>query len=435
MSMVTKEVIVVGGSITGIQTAIDLGNRGYKVYLVEASPSIGGRMAQLDKTFPTNDCSICILAPKMIEAYQHPNVVPMTYSEVAGISGTVGNFKVKVRRKSRYVDIEKCTGCGECIEKCPTKVKNEFDLDLGMRKAIYVPFPQAVPRKVTIDPVNCKMISKGKCGVCKKVCQRGAIDYELKDEIVELEVGALVICTGFDFYDMAKMPEYGYGRIRNVVTAMEFERLLNASGPTMGHLVRASDHQDPKKIAFIHCAGSRDLHHMKYCTGVCCMHSIKEAILAHEHDADVETFLFYIDLRTAGRNFYEYLQRANKDYKVNYIRSKVGKIKEDNKGNPIVVYEDMKAGGLKQMTVDMVVLAQALTVGRGSQEVGKTLGLQFDNDGFIKIPDILRKPMDTTIEGILACGFCQGPMDIPQSVAQASGAAARVMELFETQKA
>jgi heterodisulfide reductase subunit A len=433
--MPSKDVMVIGGSITGIQSAIDLASRGFKVYLVEASPSIGGRMAQLDKTFPTNDCSICILAPKMTECYQHPNVVPMTYSEVVSISGKVGDFKVKVKKKSRFVDQEKCTGCGECIEKCPTKVKNEFDMDLGQRKAIYIPFPQAVPRKVTIDPVNCKMLTAGKCGVCKKVCQRGAIDYELKDEMIELDIGALIVCTGFDFYDLSKMPEYGYGRFPNVVTAMEFERLLNASGPTMGHLVRPSDHKEPRTIAFVQCAGSRDVRHRPYCSGICCMHSIKEAILAHEHDNKVETFIFYIDLRTGGKNFYEYLKRAKKDYKVNYVRSKVGRITVDKAGNPVLWYEDTKGMALKNMTVDMVVLAQALMASKGTLAVGKVLGLGLDKDGFLDIPDPLRKPMDTSVEGIFACGFCQAPMDIPQSVAQASGAAARVSEVLEGLKA
>jgi heterodisulfide reductase subunit A len=435
MRMVSREVMVIGGSITGIQTAIDLASRGFKVHLVEATPSIGGRMTQLDKTFPTNDCSICILAPKMIECYQHPNVVPMTYSEVIGISGTVGEFKVKVKKKARYVDQDKCTGCGDCIEKCPAKVDNEFDMELGQRKAIYIPFPQAVPRKMTIDPNVCKMLTSGKCGVCKKVCQRGAIDYEMKDEVVELDIGAIVVCTGFDFYDMTRMPEYGYGKFPNVVTAMEFERLLNASGPTMGHLVRASDHKEPKTVAFIQCAGSRDERHRPYCTGICCMHSIKEAVLAHEHDDKVETFIFYIDLRTGGKNFYEYKVRAGKDYKVNYVRAKVGRITVDEAENPVLWYEDTRGRALKSMTVDMVVLAQALIASKGTQEVVRTLGLQVDDYGFIRVPDELGKPMDTTVPGIFACGFCQAPMDIPQSVAQGSGAAARVSEVLEGFKA
>jgi heterodisulfide reductase subunit A len=429
--MSSKNVLVVGGSIVGIQTSIDLANMGYRVHLVESTPSIGGRMAQLDKTFPTNDCSICILAPKMIECHQHPNVNCMTYSEVVGIDGKVGNFKAKILKKPRYVDLEKCTGCGDCIEKCPTKVKSEFDMELGPRKAIYMPFPQAVPKKVTIDATHCRFFTKGKCKVCEKTCQAGAIDYEQKEEIVEIDVGAVVVCTGLDFYDMKNLPEYGYGRIPNVVTAMEFERMLSASGPTLGHLQRPSDEKEPLKIAFIQCAGSRDVKHKLHCSGVCCMHSVKEAILANEHNNDTETYIFFMDLRAAGKDFQNYLHRAEDEYKVRYIRSRPGRITQNQSGDPVIWYEDTRERKNKNLTVDLVVLAQALVASEGSGKISEIMKLEIDDTGFLKIPDPVTQPVDTTVKGIFACGYCQSPMDIPEGVAQASGAAARVAEILE----
>jgi heterodisulfide reductase subunit A len=429
--MVSKEALVIGASIVGIQVSIDLANMGYKVHLVESTPSIGGRMAQLDKTFPTNDCSICILAPKMIECHQHPNIDCLTYSEVTGISGSAGDFKAMVRKKARYVDHDRCTGCGNCVEKCPKKVPNEFDMELGPRKAIYIPFPQAVPKKMTIDAENCIYLQKGKCRACEKACEANAIDFEQKDEVLELNVGAVVVCTGLDFYDMRNLPEYGYGKIANVVTAMEFERYLSASGPTLGHLKRPSDGKEPLKIGFIQCAGSRDVKHCLYCTGVCCMHSIKEAILTNEHNPQAESYIFYMDLRTAGKNFQEYLNRAGSEYNVNYIRSRPGRITENEKGDPVIWYEDTHDRKLRSLQVDLVVLAQALIASEGTKTVADTLSLRSDRFGFIEIPDPMTRPVDTSVKGIFACGFCQAPMDIPEGVAQASSAAARVAEMLE----
>lgn len=429
--MVSKEVLVAGGAITGIQASIDLANMGYEVHLVESQPTIGGRMAQLDKTFPTNDCSICILAPKMIECYQHPNVNCMTYSEVIGLEGGVGDFKVKIRKKPRYVDVEKCTGCEECVEKCPTKVGNEFDLGLGERKAIYLPFPQAVPKKVIIDPDNCVYMKTGKCRLCEETCQAGAIDLDQKEEIIELDVGAIVVCTGLDFYDMTKIPEYGYGKIPNVVTAMELERLMCASGPTMGRLQRPSDSREPTRIAFIQCVGSRDAKHNVHCSSVCCMHSVKEAILASEHNPDTQSYVFYTDLRAAGKGFQDYLKRAEKECGVEYIRSRPARIAENGGGDPIVRYEDTQERHLKSLEVDLVVLAQALVASSGTRALADIFKLGKDRFGFLDIPDPLMRPMDTTVPGIFACGFCQTPSDIPESIAQASGAAARVAETLE----
>jgi len=429
--MPSKDVMVIGGGVVGMQVSIDLANMGYKVDLVESDPSIGGRMAQLDKTFPTNDCSICILAPKMIECSQHPNINTMTYTEVIGIKGKVGDFRVTVRKKPRYVDLAKCTGCGECAEKCPTKVPNAFDMSLAPRKAIYIPFPQAVPKKMTIDPKHCLKLTKGKCGACKKVCAAGAIDYDQKEEIVDIKVGAVVVCTGFDFYDMTRLPEYGYGKIKNVVTAMEFERLLSASGPTLGHLKRPSDGKDPHEIAFVQCAGSRDKKHMMFCTGVCCMHSVKEAILANEHSPDTESTIFYIDLRAAGKGFQEYLKRAESEYKVKYIRARPGTITEASDGSPIIHYEDMQGRAIRTKQFDIVVLAQALIPSNGTKVLGDILGIEKDRFGYLNIPEPVMRPVDTSVPGIFACGYCQAPMDIPEGVAQASGAAARVAETLE----
>jgi len=426
--MVSNDILVIGAGIVGLQVSIDLANMGFQVHLVESQPSIGGRMAQLDKTFPTNDCSICILAPKMIECVQHPNIDTMTYSEVLDITGTMGDFDVKVQKKPRYVDVDKCTGCGECVEKCPTKAPNEFDLGMSERKAIYLPFPQAVPKKVTIDPTSCRMLTEGKCGICEKVCTAKAIDYEQKEETVQLNVGAVVVCTGFDLYDMTNVPEYGYGRLDNVMTAMEFERMLSASGPTLGHIQRPSDGKEPKTIAFIQCVGSRDVNCKPYCTSVCCMHSVKEAVIANEHDPDLKSYIFNIDLRVGGKGFQEYVHRAIKEYDVNFIRSRPGSITRNGDGDVVIWYEDTHEGTQETLQVELVVLAQALFASNGTKRVADILKVDMDQFGFLDIPDPLARPVDTTVQGIFACGFCQSPRDIPQGIVQASSAAARVAE-------
>jgi heterodisulfide reductase subunit A len=429
-------VLVVGGGIAGIQASIDLANMGFRVYLVEQTPSIGGRMAQLDKTFPTNDCSMCILAPKMIECANHPNVELLTYSEVQDISGGPGSFLVTVRRKPRYVDLSACTGCGDCAEKCPRRVPDEFNVGLGKRKAIYLPFPQAVPRKMTIDADVCLYLTKGRCRVCEDTCQAGAIDFEQQEEILQLQVGAVVLATGFDPFDPASLEEYGYGRTRNVITGLEFERLISASGPTGGQLERPSDGKVPESIAFIQCVGSRDVNYQPYCSSVCCMHATKEAILANEHYPGLKSFIFYTDMRAVGKQFQEYLIRAREEYDVTYVRSRPGKITvNEETGNPIVWYDAtvLKEAGdavrrVTNMEVDLVVLCQALVPHNVHDEMAKKLGLRLDDAGFIAIEDRLVHPVDTTVPGIFACGFCQGPQDIPDSVVQASATAARVAE-------
>ena len=427
-------VLVIGGGIAGIQAALDLADMGKKVYVVEKSPSIGGRMAQLDKTFPTNDCSICILAPKMADCYDHPNTEVLTYSEVKEISGQAGDFTVKVLKKARYVDPKKCTGCGECTEKCPTKASDEFNVGLGQRKAAHLYFLQAVPRVALIDRNACIRITKGptkegkpRCGLCIDVCQAGAIDFDQQDEEITLKVGAIIIATGFDPFDPTPLTEYGYGKYKNVVTAMEYERLICAAGPTGGHLHRLSeDQRDPKALAFIQCVGSRDLHHCKYCSSVCCMHATKEAILAREHDPEITSYIFYMDIRASGKGFQNYVIRAEKEYNVQYIRSRVAEITQDSEENPVIWYEDTASREVKSMTVDMVVLSTCMVPRADAADLAKIAGVALDEYNFVETSSL--SPVDTTVPGVFACGYCQGPMDIPESVAQASAAAARAAE-------
>jgi heterodisulfide reductase subunit A len=431
LNLATKSVLVIGGGIAGIQSSLDLANMGFQVYLVEKTPSIGGRMSQLDKTFPTNDCSMCILAPKMIEASRHPNIRLLTYSEVEGVAGNSGRFKVKIRKKARFVDEEKCTGCGTCMQKCPYKTDSEFEVGLSKRKAAYIPFPQAVPNVATIDPDTCIYIkSEGKkCGACMKFCDAGAIDFAQQDQIIEVEVGSIILATGFELYDPSVLEEYGYGKLKNVITAMQYERMISASGPTGGQLQRPSDGKTPKKLAFIQCVGSRDTHYKLYCSSVCCMHATKEAILANEHYPDLEAFIFYTDMRAVGKRFQEYIARAEQQYKVTYIRSRPSKVTEDqDTGNPILWYEETTSRTRTSMEVDMVVLCQAMIPSGSIKDMSSMMHLSLNDYQFVHIPDRLFHPVDTEIPGLFACGFCQAPQDIPDSVVQASAAAARAAE-------
>ncbi len=427
-----KRVVVVGGGIAGVQVSLDLGNMGFEVHLVESTPSIGGRMAQLDKTFPTNDCSMCILSPKMIECANHPNIMMHTYSEIESVKGEFPSFKIVVREKARFIDVTRCTGCGDCIAKCPVKVPSEFDAGLVRRKAIYIPFVQAVPKKMTIDKEHCVYLTKGKCGNCKKVCKAGAIDYEQKDKLVKIDASAVVIATGFDLFDVRSAPEFGYGDAKNVVTSLEFERMLNASGPTGGHITRPSDHREPRAIAFIQCVCSRDRKYKEYCSSVCCMYATKEAILAREHCPGLKSTIFYMDLRAVGKGFQNFVQRAKRDYGAEYIRARPASIYEDAAtGDPLVYYEDTVGGEPKAVRFDMVVLCPALVPKAGSEELCSLLGVALDADKFVAVHDPAGRPVDTSVKGVFACGFCQTPMDIPDSVVQASGAAARIAQMLE----
>ncbi len=421
--------LVIGGGIAGIQASIDLADIGFQVYLVESTPSIGGRMAQLDKTFPTNDCAMCILAPKMIECYRHPNIKLLAFSELERVDGEAGRFRVMIRKKARYVDEVKCTGCGVCQEKCPWTADSEFDMGLGKRKAIYVPFPQAVPNIPVIDKERCAYFLKGTCRACEKFCEAKAVDFEQRDETVEVEVGSIIIATGLDLYDVTSLKEYGYGEISNVITALEYERLTSASGPTGGELKRPSDGKTPSSIAFIQCVGSRDFKHKLYCSSVCCMHATKEAMLAHEHHPGTKSTIFYTDLRAVGKRFQEYVARAKEEYDVAYIRSRPGKIEDTPSGNPIIWYEDTTTGETKAFETELVILCPALIPSRGTQKLAKTLGISLNRYGFVENTDLFHPP-DTSRPGIFACGYVHSPRDIPDSISQASGAAARVAEVM-----
>ena len=428
-------VLVIGGGIAGIQCSLDLTELGFNVYLLEKTPSIGGRMAQLDKTFPTNDCSLCILAPKMVEVFRNPNIELMTYHEVQEVTGKPGNFTVKVLKKPRYIDETKCKGCGDCAAKCPKiEVPNIFDMNLGKRKSIYIPFPQAVPPVYLIDPDLCLKLNKGVCGVCQKVCQAEAIDFEQKPKEIEINVGAIVVATGFDMPAEKLSSRWGY-KYQNVVSALEYERILCASGPFGGHVLRPSDHEEPEKIAFIQCAGSRDLHeNVPYCSSVCCMYTAKEAIITKEHSDKSNCFVFRHDIRAYGKNFYEFTQRAQEEYGVKYFHTKISNIEENPENNNLLIhYEDLKTGEFKDFEANLVVLASPLIPSSGTKQLAQILGVNTDGYNFFKEDSYFNKSLSSK-EGIFLCGFCQGPMDIPETVADASGVASQIAALLNSVK-
>jgi len=424
-------VLVIGGGIAGIQTSLDLTEMGFKVYLVEKSPSIGGRMAQLDKTFPTLDCSLCILAPKMVEVLRNPNIELLTYHEVLNVSGKSGNFNVTILKKPRYIDETKCKGCGDCSVKCPKiETGNIFDMNLGKRKSVYIPFPQAVPPIYLIDPEMCLKLTKDVCGVCEKVCTAEAINFEQKPQEINLKVGAIVVATGFDMSKENLSSRWGLN-FENVLTALEYERILCASGPFDGHALRPSDKQEPEKIAFVQCAGSRDLHErVPYCSSVCCMYIAKEAIITKEHSENSKCFVFRHDIRAYGKNFYEFTQRAQEEYGVNYFHSKISKIIEDPESNDLLInYEDLKTGLLNNFRANLVVLATPLVPSKGTEELARILDIDLDEYNFFKESSHFFKSKSSK-KGIFLAGFCQGPMDIPETVADSSGVASQVAALL-----
>ncbi len=422
-----KRVMVIGGGIAGIQASLDLAERGIKVELIEKNACIGGRMAQLDKTFPTNDCSICILAPKLAECFRHPNITLHTLSEVKNLSGRPGNFNVKIFKKARYVKAEECINCGRCIEKCPMRVDDEFDMKLRKRRAIYIDYVQGVPSIMTIDKENCLFFTKNACRICEKVCEREAIDFDQKDEEMELNVGSIIVATGYDIFDPKTLESLGYGRYPNVVTALEFERLISASGPLGGHLTRPSDKNEPKKLAFINCVGSRDIKNNPYCSSCCCMYTTKEAMIAYEHDNEIDTSIFYIDLRAAGKGFREYIQRGGDEYAIKYIKGKVAKILEDDQRNPLIIFEDINTSQVKQLKFDLVILATTMIPKKDAAGLAKILGIKINDYNFFKAENY--QPQKSSKEGIFLCGACREPMDIPNSVIDASGAAAKAAEI------
>ena len=427
MSKNLKRVMVIGGGIAGIQASIDLAERGIKVELIEKNACIGGRMAQLDKTFPTNDCSICILAPKLAECFRHPNITLHTLSEVKNLSGQPEDFNVKIFKKARYVKEDECINCGQCIEKCPMRVDDEFDMKLRKRRAIYIDYVQGVPSIVRIDRENCLFFTKDACRICEKVCEKEAIDFDQKDEELELNVGSIIVATGYDIFDPKSLKSLGYGRYPNVVTALEFERLTCASGPLDGHLKRPSDKNDPKKLAFINCVGSRDIKNNPYCSSCCCMYTTKEAMIAYEHDNEIDTSIFYIDLRAAGKGFREYIQRGCDEYAIKYIKGKVAKILEDDQKNPLIIYEDINTSQVKQLKFDLVILATTMIPKKDAGELAKILGIKINDFNFFKANSY--QPQKSSKEGIFLCGACREPMDIPTSVIDASGAAAKAAEI------
>jgi heterodisulfide reductase subunit A len=419
----THAALVIGGGIAGIQTALDLADMGIRVHLVERLPSIGGRMAQLDKTFPTNDCSTCILSPKMNDCARHPNITLHTYAEVTALNGIPGDFTVTVLKHPRYVDEAKCTGCGECVLKCPAKVPDAFDMGLRERKAIHLYFPQAIPQVMTIDAEHCIYLDRGKCGVCAKVCEAEAVDFEQTEQETTLRVGAVVVAAGYDFFDPRGLKQFSYKECPNIITALEYERLISASGPTGGHLLRPSDERPAKRIGFIQCVGSRDVRHQAFCSSVCCMHSSKQAVLAAEHDSQAESYVFYTDFRASGKGFREYVARAEREYGVRYVRSRVARVAVDEDDNPVIHYEDVDTSRPARMAVDLAVLATSLIPRPSTAELARVLDIEVDSYGFVKTEPLA--PVDTTRPGVFAAGCCRGPSDIPDSVMQASAAAAR----------
>ncbi len=423
----SKSVMIIGGGIAGIQASLDLAERGLIVELIEKNACIGGRMAQLDKTFPTNDCAICILAPKLAECFRHPNINLHTLSEVKSLSGQAGNFKAKLLKKARYVKEDECINCGQCIEKCPMRVDDEFDMNLRKRRAIYIDYVQGVPSIVTIDRENCLFFTKQACRICEKVCEREAIDFEQQDEEIELNIGSIIVATGYDIFNPKSIESLGYSRYPNVITALEFERLICASGPLGGHLMRPSDKKEPKKLAFINCVGSRDIKNNPYCSSCCCMYTTKEAMIAYEHDNEIETSIFYIDLRAAGKGFREYIQRGNDAYAISYIKGKVAKILEDDQRNPLIIYEDINTSQVKQLNFDLVILATTMVPKKDAVELAKLLGIELNEYNFYK--GNYFHPQKSSKEGIFLCGACRDPMDIPNSVIDASGAAAKAAEI------
>jgi len=418
-------VLVIGGGIGGIQASLDLANSGFKVYLLDSAPTIGGIMAMLDKTFPTNDCSMCIMAPKLVECGRHLNVEILSNSKVESLKGEAGNFLVKIKRKARFVDFNKCTGCGECRKHCPIEIPDNFNQGLSTRKSVYIDYPQAVPAIYTIDKDNCLG-----CGVCERICLAGAIKYKDNDKLEEINVGAIILSPGSMPFDAKAYSKFGYGIFKNVVTSLEFERILSASGPFHGHLLRPYEGKVPKRIGFIQCVGSRDPQIGKgYCSSVCCTYAIKEAIIAKEHAKNgLETTIFFMDIRTFGKGFETYYERAKREYGVRFVRAGVSKIEEDSETKNLIVHYEGEDGELKEEEFDLVVLSVGLTPKEGMNQLAKRLRITLNEHGFCRTSEFI--PVDTIRDGIYVCGAFAGPKDIPETVTQASAAAGKAMGLL-----
>src|SRR5574342_638052 len=428
---INPNTLIVGGGISGIQAALEIANAGFHVYLVEREPSIGGHMAQFDKTFPTLDCSACILTPKMVDVGGHPNVTLMTWSEVEKVEGYVGNFTVTIRKKARHVNTELCTGCGICQEKCPKKVIDEvYEAGLGYRKAIYTPFPQAVPKYPVMDVDNCIYFEKGTCKACEKFCPTNAIDFTQKDEITTIKVGNIILATGYDIFDARRVSHYGYGRLANVFTSLEMERLTNAAGPTNGNIVLRDGKTRPEAVGVIHCVGSRDRNFNNYCSVICCMQSLKFAHMVHERTG-ATVYNFYIHMRTAFQDYDEFYQRVMEEGTL-FVRGKVAEVTDaarlpGEEGKLIIQVEDTLAGKQRRIPVDMVILSVGLEPRKDSKDTAKLFGISCSANGWFIEKHPKLDPVATMTEGIYIAGCAQGPKDIPASVAQGAAAAARVL--------
>jgi heterodisulfide reductase subunit A len=423
--------LVVGGGIAGIQSALEIADAGFPVYLVEREPSIGGHMSQFDKTFPTLDCAACILTPKMVQAGTHPNITLLTWSEVERVDGYVGNFTVTIRKKARFIDESLCTGCGICQEKCPKKVIDEvYEAGLGYRKAVYTPFPQAVPKYPVIDKQNCIYFEKGTCKACEKFCPTEAIDFEQEDEIITVQVGNIVLATGYDLFDPRKVSQYGYGRLANVFTNLEFERLTNAAGPTNGDIVLRDGKTTPKAVGIIHCVGSRDRNYNNYCSVICCMQSLKFAHLVHER-TNATVYNFYIDMRTAYKDYDEFYQRVMEEGTL-FVRGKVAEVTDaarlpGEEGRLIIQVEDTLVGKQRRIPVDMVILSAAMEPRSDAKEIAHCFGISCSANGWFIEKHPKLDPVATMTEGVFIAGCVQGPKDIPTSVEQGAAAAARIL--------
>ncbi|NQT46889.1 MAG: CoB--CoM heterodisulfide reductase iron-sulfur subunit A family protein, partial [Candidatus Omnitrophica bacterium] len=431
---IEKKVLVIGGGISGIQAAIDISFANHKVVMVEREPSIGGRMAKFDKTFPTLDCAACILTPKMVTVSQSDNVTIHTYSEVERVSGHVGNFTVKIRKRARSIDMKKCTGCGICCIKCPVKVPSEFDMGLCNRGAVYVPFPQAVPNVPVIDREHCLYFKTKKCGICKKVCPADAIDYDIKDEIIEERFGAIIVATGFNQFDHSVYGEYGYGKHKDVITGLHFERMANSSGPTAGRIVRPSDGKEAQDVVFIQCIGSRDEQKgLSYCSRVCCMYTAKHALLLKEHNKDAQAYVFYIDIRAAGKNYEEFVKKVQDEYGAAYLRGRVSRIFK--KGDKLIVRgADTLSGAQIEIKADLVVLATGLIAQPDATKLAQMLHIPYDRNNLFTEAHPKLAPVETITSGIFLTGACQSPKDIPDTVATASAASVKALGLMVQDK-
>jgi len=437
-SKVNNDTLVIGGGIAGIQASLEIANGQQKVFLVEKSGTIGGHMAMFDKTFPTLDCAACILTPKMVEVGQHNMIELLTYCEVKSVTGSAGNFKVVIHKKARRVNLATCIGCGTCSEKCPSKISGIFDSGTALQKAIYIPFPQAVPNKYMIDEDSCIYVKNGKCGVCAKVCPvPDCINLDEKDSEVEINVGNIIVATGFKTFDAGKIDQFGYGKFPNVLTSLELERLVNAAGPTGGFIkfrsqdkkgnwIFSPESDEPKSVAIVHCVGSRDENYNKYCSKVCCMYSLKLAHLIKEKLPEAEVSEYYIDMRAFGKGYEEFYQRINKE-NIHIIRGRTAQVKQNGQGM-IIRTEDIEGSRLLEQNVDMVVLSVGIEPAEGAYSLAKMLGLPQDNNGWFKGKNYISDPTTTEKGGISIAGVCQGPKDIPDTVAQASAAASSVLQ-------